>query len=102
MNLVVTATLILKLVTCVRSSLQGDELHDVRVIDPENAHVRAAPRASLLHRVGGGIIELHERDWTARDPGRRADHRSLRAQAREREAGTATALMMSAIALSVS
>ena len=32
--------------------LAGDEVHDVRVIDAQDAHVRAAPRAALLHRVG--------------------------------------------------
>ena len=62
MNFVVTATLMLKFVTCVRSSLQVMNSMMSGMIDAEDAHVRAAPRAALLHRVGGGIIELHERD----------------------------------------
>ena len=32
--------------------LAGDEFEDVRMIDAQDAHVRAAPRAALLHRIG--------------------------------------------------
>ena len=73
--------------------LAADELQDVRVIDPQNPHIRAAPRASLLDCISRGIIQLHERDWSTGDPGGRANHRSLRAQAREGETRPAAALM---------
>ena len=46
----VTATEMLKLVILVSVVLAGDELHDVRVVHPQDAHVGAAPGAALLHR----------------------------------------------------
>jgi hypothetical protein len=73
--------------------LTGDELHDVRVIDAQDAHVGAASGASLLHRVRGRVIELHERDGSARHAGSGAHHRAVRTKPREREAGTAAALV---------
>ncbi len=73
--------------------LAGDEVQDVRMIDAQDAHVGAATRAALLHRVGRRIVELHERDGTRRDAGRRADHRALAAQTREGEARAAARLV---------
>src|SRR5205814_202142 len=41
--------------------LAGNEIHYVRVIDAQDTHIGPATRASLLHRVGRRIVELHER-----------------------------------------
>jgi hypothetical protein len=38
----------------------GDEFHDVRVIDAQYAHVGAATRATLLHRICRSVVQLHE------------------------------------------
>ncbi len=65
--------------------LAGDELEDVRMIDAQNSHVRAAARAALLHRIRGRVVELHEGDRTGRDAGGGAHHRSFRAQTRKGE-----------------
>jgi hypothetical protein len=73
--------------------LAGDEVEDVRVVHAENPHVRAAPRSALLHRIGGGVVELHERDGSAGDARGRAHDAALLAQTREGEAGAAAGLM---------
>src|ERR687885_1722701 len=42
--------------------LAGDELLDVGVIHPEDAHVRPAPRPALLDLARRSIVDGHERD----------------------------------------
>src|SRR5215212_11855006 len=42
--------------------LAGDELLDIRVVHPEDAHVRPAPGTALLDLVRRSIIYGHERD----------------------------------------
>ena len=66
--------------------LARNELQDVRMIDAQDAHVRAATRAALLHRIRGRVVELHEGDRPRRDAGGRAHHGALRAQTRKGEA----------------
>ncbi len=73
--------------------LARDELEDVRVIDPQDPHVRAATRAALLHRVSRGVVELHERHRPRRHSGRRPHHRALGADPRKRESRPPAALM---------
>ncbi len=63
------------------------------MIDAQDPHVGAAARAALLDRVGGRVVELHERHGTGRDARGRPHHRPLGPQAREAEAGAAAALM---------
>ena len=70
-----------------------DEIHDVRMIHPQNAHVRAAARAALLHHIRRGVIQLHERDGPGRYTHRRTDDVVLGAQSGERESGPAARLM---------
>ena len=41
-------------------ALAGDELHDVRVVHPQDGHVGAAAGAALLDLLGGGVEDLHE------------------------------------------
>src|SRR5688572_31148461 len=61
--------------------------------DAHHAHVRAATHATLLHRVGRGIEDVHERHGTAGDAVRSADHRTARTELLKSEAGTAASLM---------
>ena len=73
--------------------LAGDEVHDVGVVDAQDPHVGAAPGAALFHRVGGCVVELHERHGPGGDAGGGADHRALGAESREGEAGPAAGLV---------
>src|SRR5207247_4098426 len=56
-------------------ALAGHELEDVRVIDAEDRHVRAASGGSLLHVLGGGVVDAQEADGTRRITARRAHAR---------------------------
>ena len=69
--------------------LARNEFHHVRMIDTQNAHVRATTRAPLLHRVRAGVVQFHERDRSRRHTGRAAHHRPTRAQPRKRKARSA-------------
>src|SRR5215204_5183509 len=73
--------------------LAGDELLYIGVVDPEDAHVRPAPRPALLDLVRRSIIYSHERDGAGGDPHRALDQIVLRTQTREAEARPATTLV---------
>ena len=73
--------------------LAVDESEDVGVIDPQDPHVGAPPRAALLHRFGRGVIHLHEAHRPARDAHRGLHHVAARPQAAESEARAAARLM---------
>ncbi len=73
--------------------LARDELKDVRVVHPEDSHVRPPPLGSLLHLLSRRVEDLHERHGPARDAHRRADEIVLRPQAGEGEAGSTAAVM---------
>lgn len=45
-----------------RLLLQRDEVQDVGVVDPQDAHVGAPPRASLFDDIGGHVKYAHEGD----------------------------------------
>lgn len=70
-----------------------DEAEQVRVVNPHDAHVRAAPDAALLHRVGRRVKDVHERDRARSDAVRRAHHRARGPQLLEREARAAARLV---------
>ena len=55
------------------------------MVDTQDAHVGAPPRAALLHDLGGGVIETHEGHRARRDPHGGAHRVSLGAQAGEGE-----------------
>jgi len=38
------------------------KLHDVRVIDPQDGHIRTTPGAPLFHLFGRRIKDLHKGD----------------------------------------
>ena len=40
--------------------LGADEVHDIRMVHAEDAHIGAAPRAALLDLLGGGIEDAQE------------------------------------------
>ena len=73
--------------------LGGDELQDVGVVDPQDAHVGAPPRPALLDRLGGRVEHLHERDRAAGHAHGRAHQVVPGSQPAEAEPGTATRLM---------
>lgn len=50
-----------------RVLLAGDELHDVRMVDPEDAHVGATAGAALLNVLCGVVVDLHEGDGATGD-----------------------------------
>ena len=64
-----------------------------RVIDAEDRHVGAASRSSLLHVLGGGVVDTQEADGPGRHAACRPHARVLRAQAGERKPGAASRLM---------
>ena len=70
-----------------------DEIEDIRMIHPEDAHIGAPSGPSLLDRLCSGIENLHEGDRTARDPLGRTDDVILRPDPGEREPGPAAALL---------
>src|SRR2546430_7060050 len=73
--------------------LAVDEVEDVGVIDAQDTHIRAAARAALLHHVGRGIVQLHERHRSRSDPHRGADDVVLGPEAREGETRPTPRLM---------
>ena len=76
-----------------RVVLAGDELHDVRVVHPEDAHVGAAAGAALLDDVGRGVEQAHERHRPRGHAHRGADDVVLGTEPREAEPGAAAALV---------
>ena len=73
--------------------LAGDEIFDIRVIDPQHAHVGAAPAAALGDFAKGIVVDAQEADRSGCLPGRSFDQRALGAQAREGEAIAAAGLL---------
>src|SRR6185295_1967696 len=65
----------------------------VRVVHPEDAHVGAAPRSPLLHRLGRRVEHAQEGHRARRAAARGVYHVVLRAEAGEREAGAAARLL---------
>ena len=63
-----------------------DELHDVRMVDAQDAHVGAASGAALLDGFGGGVEDLHKTDRAAGNAACGTDGRAFLAQAGERKA----------------
>src|SRR5690606_9294032 len=61
--------------------LEVDELKNVGMVDAQDAHVGPATGSALLDRLGGGIENLKERDWAARDAMARTNDRALVPQA---------------------
>ena len=51
-----------------------DESEDIRVVHPQDSHVRAPPGAALLDRLRGQVEHLHERDGPAGNPRGGHDH----------------------------
>src|SRR5207244_3486219 len=63
--------------------LAADELEDVGMVHPQDAHVRAAAGAALFHHVGRGVVQLHERHGAGGNAHRRAHDVVLGSQPRE-------------------
>jgi hypothetical protein len=76
-----------------RVILAGDELAHVRMIHPEDPHVRPPARTPLLHHLGRGVVELHERHRPRRHPHGGAHGVARGPEAREREPGPAPGLV---------
>src|SRR5439155_10775622 len=76
-----------------RVVLAGDELHDVRMIHPEDAHVGAATGPALFDDIGRSVDQAHKRDGTRSHTHGGADDVVLGAEPREAEPGTTTGLM---------
>jgi len=73
--------------------LAHDEIHDIRVVNPQDAHIGAAPCAALLDGFGGGIEDPHEGDRAAGDAGGGQHQVIGRTQTGEGEAGAAARLV---------
>ena len=73
--------------------LEGDELHHIGVVHTHDAHVRTAPKGSLLDGVGSLREDLNERQGSLGGPPRRAHEVSGRPQSREAETGTPTGFL---------
>ena len=61
----VRPTEILKLVISLVIVLAGNKVHDIGVVHPENTHIGPPTGTALLHRLGGGVEDLHEGDGAA-------------------------------------
>src|SRR5215204_6659006 len=70
-----------------------DELLDVGVVDPEDAHVRPAPGSALLDLVRRSVVDGHKRDGTGRYAHRRLHQVVLGTQTGEAKARAAAALV---------
>ena len=82
----VTATEMLKFATEVAVELHLDELLDIGMVDPEDAHVGAAAGAALLDGLGRGVDDLEEGDGAGGDALGLADEAALGPEAAEVEA----------------
>src|SRR5215217_2813913 len=80
-------------------ALAVDELLDIGVVHPEDAHVGPPPGAALLDLVRRSIINRHERNRPARHTHRGLDQVVLGTQAREPEARAPTALVNNGLVL---
>ena len=67
MNRRSTAMLMLKFCRLTPSLLDCDELHHVRVVYREYAHVGAASGAALFDYLGAHVVCLDEAAWAGRD-----------------------------------
>ena len=76
-----------------RVVLAGDEVHDVRVVHPEDAHVGAAAGAALLHHIGRGVEQAHEGDRARGHAHGAPDDVVLGPEPGEAEAGAAAGLV---------
>lgn len=70
-----------------------DELTNIRMIAPEDRHVRSTAHALGSDHIARRIEDPNERDRTGRRPARRAHEVTPRAQVRERESCTPTSLL---------
>ena len=66
--------------------LAADELVNIGVIDPQHAHIGAAPRSSLRDLAESLVVDAQKADRPGRAPGRRVYDIFLRAQPAEAEA----------------
>ena len=70
-----------------------DELQHVGMVDLQDPHVGAAPRAALLHRLRRAVEDAQERHRPGGPAAGRLDEVVLGTQPREREPGPAAALV---------
>ena len=70
-----------------------DELENVRVIHPKDAHICSPASPPLFDRLGSCIEDAHEGDRTAGDAFRRTHHIIFRPDPGERKPGPAAALL---------
>src|SRR5512145_1984685 len=70
-----------------------DETQHVGMCNAHHSHVRAASHTTLLHDISHLIDNVHERDWTRSNAGRRTHHRSVRPEELISHAGAAASLM---------
>jgi hypothetical protein len=73
--------------------LAKDKLHDIRVVDPQDRHIGAAPGAALLDLFRGRVENLHEGNGAGGNAAGGAHHGILRPQPGKGETG-ATARFM--------
>ena len=83
----------LKLLNSPSCSFGPDEFEDVRVIDAQDAHVRAAPGAALLDLLGGGVEDAQEGHRAGGHAAGRAHAGVLGPQTGKGEARTAAGLV---------
>ncbi len=76
-----------------RVVLAGDEIHDIRMIHPQDAHVGAPTGAALLDHVGRRVVQAHEGDRTRGDAHRGADDVVLGPEPGEGEPGPSARLV---------
>ena len=76
-----------------RIALGGDELQDVRVVHPEDAHVGAPAAPPLFHHCRGGVKDAHEAHGAGGHPAGAPHLVAPGAQVAEVEAGAAAGLV---------
>jgi len=93
MNESVMPTDRLKFVHLGRRLFQCDEVENVRVVDTEDAHIRAAPGPALFDDVCREVEEAHEGNRPGGHATRRRDPVVVRAHVTKRESCAATRLV---------
>ena len=73
--------------------LQRDEVENVRMVDPQDAHIGPASGSPLFDDIGGHVEDAHERDRAGREAARGGHTVGLRPEVAERESCAPTGLV---------
>src|SRR6185295_18179805 len=76
-----------------RRLLESDEIQDVRVVDPEDAHICASPGSTLFNNIRGKVKEAHEGNGPGGYAAGRCDSVIVRTEVTKRKSRAAARLV---------